>query len=1228
MPVSASNFTVTNSTPADITNLNTALSYLQSSTVGASTVQGAADNHVTINIVHDGSDGFNNQTNTVNWDPNSALGVLDTIGNAGTVGVQSAAVGLAHELTHGNDLAASPTQYATDVNTPVTSYGNKEEENAVQNEDAIAAQLGEPERYNHTDSGLPTEADPTEHTEAQNNGTVTWAGGSNSQTLGTYQPGTLPATTPATGGDTGANRSLTVDGNGKSISVDNGDNINVVGNDDNISTQNSTFNVSTNINLDVAGSGNALTLQPGSVVTFNLGSTEAISGSGGSVIMDVNGINLNDTASSLTVYNGPGGIVGAVTLNASNIGVTDEASNPLSVYSAAGVTGGKITMGANGLPIYDFAVGNLTINDASGVGGGAVAFEVNNSSVTDNAANLAFYTGSGASGGAVTINTAGGTIADNASNLTIYNGAGISNATILFGTSNLTLTDLAGGGLDVYSASGVTGGKVDLGASGIQGLVDYASSLSVDDASGVTGGAMQLGLGGSTLSDLANGLTISNGNGVSGTTTDVTNSVSANYSGSNSTVTLGQSDTLSASGGFDVINGGSHADILADGNYFTFYNSDSDINYYGGLGDVFDGSGDTSVYEGDGDGDGSLGGDGDGSDGDGSWGGYAYLAAANVSRASVKSSSILVKTGQVSATSLASTAVSKTSSSAPTFEGAKWRGGAITFNFSDGSSGNQLNAQEQAVVVAAFSAWAQASGLAFEQVSSSAQADISVNFADAAALSAGVLGQTSYATSGNQFARGVTVQFASPDQDPLVVGADGQLIYANSQVVLYQLALHEIGHALGLSDDSDPTSVMYTGLGSSNTKLDATDVSGIEQLYGQVQSKGNDNTFGYREGAGSETINQVGTNNVFAYGTGVTADQVRVSADAAGNVILTLPDNSRVTLANELNSTATTQYGVQKVTFSDGTTWSYADILAKADTASATNGSLYGDAGANTLDSKGLATYEQGNGGGDTFVYKAGYGALTIAEADTASTPSNKVAFGAGITPDQVKVTANASGDLILSLSETDQITLTGALDGGGGISRGVQAVTFANGASWSYADLLVRADTASASNTNLFGDTGANVLDSKGAAVFEQGNGGGDTYVFDRDYGSLTINNLSANTAPDGSLQFGPGIAADQLWFDRSGTNLVVDVLGTHDSVTIQNWFGDNPSSQIAALKTSDGETLGATNVHLLIQSMAAFETSYASSTGTAFDPTASGTTTISNPTVLAAVNANWAHG
>ncbi len=69
----------------------------------------------------------------------------------------------------------------------------------------------------------------------------------------------------------------------------------------------------------------------------------------------------------------------------------------------------------------------------------------------------------------------------------------------------------------------------------------------------------------------------------------------------------------------------------------------------------------------------------------------------------------------------------------------------------------------------------------------------------------------------------------------------------------------------------------------------------------------------------------------------------------------------------------------------------------------------------------------------------------------------------------------------------------------------------------------------------------------------------------------------------------FGAGIAEDQLWFARSGNDLVVSVLGATDRATLQGWYAST-SNQLDHFELSDGATLAATQVQQLVDAMSAF--------------------------------------
>lgn len=142
-PKTAADFKITGGTKQDKADLNTALQYLQQTDSSGKAVSPTATKLIakmkegaTIHIIHDGNDSYDPNTGVLNWDPKSGLKV--TSGQ----GIQSAALGLVHEMDHEvNGTVGKPTG---------DGYQNTEEKRVIAgSETKIAHDLGEPTRKDH-----------------------------------------------------------------------------------------------------------------------------------------------------------------------------------------------------------------------------------------------------------------------------------------------------------------------------------------------------------------------------------------------------------------------------------------------------------------------------------------------------------------------------------------------------------------------------------------------------------------------------------------------------------------------------------------------------------------------------------------------------------------------------------------------------------------------------------------------------------------------------------------------------------------------------------------------------------------------------------------------------------------------------------------------------------------------------------------------------------------------
>ena len=107
------------------------------------------------------------------------------------------------------------------------------------------------------------------------------------------------------------------------------------------------------------------------------------------------------------------------------------------------------------------------------------------------------------------------------------------------------------------------------------------------------------------------------------------------------------------------------------------------------------------------------------------------------------------------------------------------------------------------------------------------------------------------------------------------------------------------------------------------------------------------------------------------------------------------------------------------------------------------------------------------------------------------------------------------------------------------------------------------------------------------------EGSHGNDTYIFNKGDGEDTIIDYSyfKSNSPMDKILFGEGITAENIIFSRDENNLVISYGSEGDTITVVNHYAGG-SYEIECFETSDGYSISNTQVNLLIQSMAGFET------------------------------------
>ena len=144
--------------------------------------------------------------------------------------------------------------------------------------------------------------------------------------------------------------------------------------------------------------------------------------------------------------------------------------------------------------------------------------------------------------------------------------------------------------------------------------------------------------------------------------------------------------------------------------------------------------------------------------------------------------------------------------------------------------------------------------------------------------------------------------------------------------------------------------------------------------------------------------------------------------------------------------------------------------------------------------------------------------------------------------------------------------------------------------------DTLVELDPTASGvlGQDLDGTTGTDLLIGAGAAdTLTGGTGddtllggaGDDTYTFARGDAADVI----SDSAGSDTLSLGATIEHDQLWFEQSGDDLLISVIGSSDEITVQNWY-QSSDNKIEEIEAGDGKTLDISGVEALVTAMATF--------------------------------------
>ncbi|MBI2254724.1 MAG: hypothetical protein HYU58_08910 [Proteobacteria bacterium] len=222
---------------------------------------------------------------------------------------------------------------------------------------------------------------------------------------------------------------------------------------------------------------------------------------------------------------------------------------------------------------------------------------------------------------------------------------------------------------------------------------------------------------------------------------------------------------------------------------------------------------------------------------------------------------------------------------------------------------------------------------------------------------------------------------------------------------------------------------------------------------------------------------------------------------------------------------------------------------------------LVGGAGNDTLTGNDLANRLDGGLGNDVLTGGKGDDVYVVNANDTV----NEVSADGGIDTVEASVTFTLADKQYL-----ENVTLTG--------SGSIDAT----------GNALDNKLTGNGASNTLTGGAGNDTLDGGAGNDTLIGGEGADTFRMERGSGQDLIDAFDADGAAD-KLLLGDAVNFDQLWFTRNGDDLVIDIIGSNDRMTVQDWYA-GAANQLDRIELSDGSYADASDVEQLRAAMAAF--------------------------------------
>jgi len=372
-----------------------------------------------------------------------------------------------------------------------------------------------------------------------------------------------------------------------------------------------------------------------------------------------------------------------------------------------------------------------------------------------------------------------------------------------------------------------------------------------------------------------------------------------------------------------------------------------------------------------------------------------------------------------------------------------------------------------------------------------------------------------------------------------------------------------------------------------STEWSDTDIR--EMILASEATSGNDSITGFwnsdviEAGAGNDTMSGLDGADVYVFDSGFGQDVIQESVDSIFQDLpdtvefkhLNLSDVSFAKQGNDLlvsdnNSTDTVTIidhfnngdynAVEFFKFANGDIVSAKDVLGTAINAQSTSGDdlvigtyaddiLNGGLGNDTL---------KGEDGDNAYIFSDNFGTDVILDNHVYGWDGDtSVTFENGYTLSKAQFSRDGMDLTISFAGYSDSVTIEQQFISAD--AHDVEHFYFSDGSYLSSLQvqqrMLLEAQTSG--NDSVIGFVSDDTIEAGLGNDYLEGAGGGDTYLFGYGDGQDTINDGAYSDTPADRLLFDEGIAADDMTFNVSGSDLLISMKDSADSLQLQYQFG-----------------------------------------------------------------------